>query len=134
MKLYRHAAEIDRALRRLPYVWASALADRIAPQLAADAKSAETAADRAREYSRQVQEGIISAIQFRLLHDPGCAQNTLDRIATVGSSNYGLRREPDIETVRAAVDVARQRNPRGAPPAFSVRPYVTALSSFHAST
>ena len=112
--LYHQREEIVRTLRRLPNLWARDLAARVDAQLAADERRAGTAHKGPQTYSAELRRRLVAAVEQvpRLLHEASCAEVVLDRIRRAGPEAFGLKREPDIESVRRAVDEVRLKFPR----------------------
>ena len=137
--LYRDRDDIVRKLRRLPDLWAQRLATRVDTQLAADEQRAQTAHKGPQAYSAELRRLLVVAVEQvpRLLHEPSCAEVVLERIRRAGPAAFGLKREPDIESVRRAVDEVRLKYPRlpvTETRAFFAMPGATPLSSFSPST
>lgn len=111
--LYLKREEVVRKLRRLPDLWAQQLADYVDGHLAADERRAGTAHKGPSAYSAELRARLMAAVEQvpRLLHEPGCAEAVLERIRRAGPDAFALKRLPDVESVRRAVDDVRRRNP-----------------------
>lgn len=110
LPLYQKADEICLAISRMGWPWAKDVAEYLARHLVADAKRPATAGKGSKKYSAEIRELIIAAIPPEVLHTPKATSITQERISLAGPEAYGLRREPDVETVRAAIVEARCRS------------------------
>ena len=112
--LHLKREEIARKLRRMPDLWAQRLAHYVDRHLAADERRAETAHKGPQAYSAELRRKLVAAVEQvpRLLHEASCAEVVLERIRRAGPEAFGLKREPDIESVRRAVDEVRLKYPR----------------------
>lgn len=137
--LYLKREEIVRALRRRPDLWAQRLADYVDRHLEADERRAGTAHKGPQAYSAELRRRLVAAVEQvpRLLHEVSCAEVVLERIRRAGPEAFGLKREPDIESVRRAVDEVRLKFPRlpvTETRAFFASPAAPRLSSFSTTT
>lgn len=108
--LYADRHPILEAIRTgSPVPRADDVADLLERTLAVAERKAQNGPTNARNYSAKVEAGIASAIGWLA---PGVlpanaialrTQQVLDRIARTGPEAFGLRKMPDIETVRRVI-------------------------------
>jgi hypothetical protein len=109
-KLYLQRDAIRIAVSRLGWPWAKDLAEYAYRHMEADAKRAQAAHKGPQQYSAGLRERIIACIPLQVLHTAEATERTLERISVGPPEALGFRREPDVETVRAAVVEARRRS------------------------
>lgn len=100
-KLRHFRPEVLAFLRTCPQPWGPSLVRAVETMLDANERRAAAAAKQTHSYSGDLRERIADAWPARLIGEPRAAAVVRQRIERIGPEKFGLRRTPDIATIRS---------------------------------